>query len=215
MQKDHIIEVITVILLGLCSVVISLNSWQDSIYAGEQDLCYNNATNHLTEANAKYSETLQYIQYDTEIYSELKILNIDLAKAQKANNLEEIDAINQKIEIKKQNLSNIFLEAMEWAKTQPEGTDPITYPKYREVMFETTDKAKADGEADLEKGREYDQFGDAFNKSSNICSVSLFLLGLLNIFKRKKIQVAVLIISLVFFIYSVCLTFSVPITLDL
>ena len=137
MKKDNIIEVITVILLGLCSVLISWNGWQDSVYAGEQDLCYNNATNSLTEANATYSETLQYIQYDTDLYAKLKMLNVDLIKAQKANNLDEVDAINQKIDIVKNNLTSTFLEAMEWAKTQPEGTDPLTYPKYKEVMFES------------------------------------------------------------------------------
>jgi len=212
MTKDNIIEIITVILLGVCSVLISWNSWQSSLYSGMQDTSYTQATIKLTEANSKYSETLQAMNSDFNNYREFTFLKLDLERAKKEKNESEAKTIEEKINyIYNNDLSSEALEAIEWSKSQDEGTDPFSYKKYSESMFNSHYESKAEGERELKKGKEYNDHSDVLNKASNFASIALFFLGILNIFKKNKIKLSLIVISLAFMIYATYLTTTIPI----
>ncbi len=208
---DHVTNIITVFLLGITTLLTSYASWQSSLYSGQQSSKYTQATTILSESNSLYNQAAQLLENDMNVYNEILNMNYDIEYARKSNNEAETKRLEDKLAMyEKNNVSTDLKTAIDWAKTQPEGTTPFASQDLMDSYYNDAKIKKDEGTALLNSGQEDNSHSDVLGLSTVIYSTVLFLLGLMSSIKSSKLKVTMLIFSGILVVYAAALMFSVP-----
>ena len=229
-DKDKVIELIVVILLGITAVMTAWASWIGSLHAGNQSTNYTTSNNLAAEGNADWNEASQQLNSDMQIWNEVSNLELEVMFASDNNNTEKLDESAYKLYfVVFNNCSEEFMNKIdfptegiadnqditdfivEWVSADNNALiSPFSDQEYINSYF-TDAQAKIDESAKiLEQGKKDNHNGDTYGLVSVIYSVVLFLLGIVGTFKGRKNKVAVMGISLVAFIFATIFMFTIP-----
>ncbi len=229
-QKDHerIIEIVIVVMLGITAIVMAWASWMSSLHAGNQATSYTVSNNMASEGNSEYNAAVQSQMQDMLLWNEISELQSELFFEQDSVTPDEqaISLINFKIYFKlNENLSDEMAQQIGWDAA--DGTDidqivsdwlekeealvtPFADEEFVQHYFVTAADLLEQSEAELEKGKLANQFGDAFGLVSVIYSVVLFLLGIASSLKSKNNRYVVVAFSLLCFVLATAYMLTLP-----
>lgn len=212
---DEILELVVVILLGVTAVLTAWASWIGALHGGNQATNYTRSNNLASEGNSEYNAGVQSMTQDMLLYNEVTSMEIDLLFAELNGEEDEIARLTWKIEeLVKNNMSEEFYDAYEWARAQVEvageTVSPFEKEGFADSYFITANELLEESEEILTQGQQDNQNGDSFGLVSVIYSVVLFLLGIVGTFKGQKNRIAVIGIAGVAFIVATIYMFTLP-----
>lgn len=183
------LELLVVILLGIVSVATAYTSFQAALYDGLSASAYSQAQNTQTEAESLYLEANQAYIRDTETWSRLTELSVDMDSAD--------PALAAAAETKFDTLHFVAVDealdaAIIWSDEQNAGggeyVSPFESDDYlsaRFSMWSAEDDRSAAFFADAER---YNTYGDRLQLSTVLMAISLFLLGVAAVVRRRRTQ---------------------------
>ncbi len=209
--NEATLEIIVVILLGITAIFTAWASWIGSLHGGNQATNYTESNNLSAEGNSVYNEAAQNYMQDMMTWNTIAQLRIDYAFAEEKGDQDEMDRIEYLLDqIIGDNCTPEFPAAIEWADAQEDYVTPFEKEGFYESYFESAYEVIDEGKEKLEQGKKDNANGDAFNLVTVIYSITLFLLGIVGIFKSIPNRGAVVIISAVIFIFATIYMLSLP-----
>lgn len=212
---DEMLEIVTVVLLGVTALLTAWASWIGSLHGGNQAENYTRSNNLASEGNSEYNAAIQSLTQDMMLYNEVNNMLIDQVYAEESRDEGELEKINWKIEeYINGNFSEELAEATDWALTQTEATgetvSPFEREGFAESYFETASELLAQSEEVLRQGSADNTYGDSYGLVTVIYSVVLFLLGIVGTFKGQKNRIALIYISGAAFLIVSIYMFTIP-----
>lgn len=212
---ENKIEFIVAIFLGVTALFTSWAGWIGSLHGGNQATNYTESNNYASMGNSEWNQASQYLMQDMMTWNTISDLMIDLTFAEDKGDADAAEKYSWKIDqIITDNCTPEFAEAVEWALDQAETTGEFVSPFDKEgfedsyyadaqELLDTADQLLEDGKAD-------NQAGDSFNLVVVIYSITLFLLGIVGIFKNLPNRRIVLVIAIVAFVIATIYMFTLP-----
>ena len=227
---DEIIELIVVIMLGVTALLTAWGSWIGSLHGGNQATSYTTSNNLASEGNSEYNAGVQQMNQDMLLWNDISDMQMEISFAQANGDEMTVAKVCYQLFYKlDENLTEDMAAAIGWnyqmseeEYADPEGTvmawlekdEAYTSPFFDEAYvagyFETANDLLAQSQAELEKGKQANQDGDAFGLVTVIYSVVLFLLGIVSSFSSTKNKVAIVIISLAAFVFATVYMITIP-----
>ncbi|HEX3020878.1 MAG TPA: hypothetical protein VHP81_00605 [Lachnospiraceae bacterium] len=226
-NKDAMIEVIIVVMLGITALLTAWASWIGSLHGGNQATNYADANNLASEGNSEYNAGVQSMNQDMLLWNEISDLQIDILFAQDNKNEAVLNQSSNKLFFKlNDNLSEEMATAIGWdfnyTSEDPQEIvqawmekdealqSPFTEEDFITTYFEKANALLGESQEKMEEGQKDNTNGDAFGLVTVIYSVVLFLLGIAGSFDSRKNRNAVIIISLVSFIVATIYMLTLP-----
>ena len=227
---DEIIELIVVIMLGITALFTAWGSWIGSLHGGNQATSYTTSNNLASEGNSEYNAGVQQMNQDMLLWNDVSDMQMEISFAQTAGDDVTVEKVCYQLFFKlDENLTERMAEAIGWnyALSEEGAGDPVgtvlawmendeayTSPFFDEEYvagyFETANDLLAQSQEALEIGKRANANGDAFGLVTVIYSVVLFLLGIVSSFHNTKNKIAIMIISLVAFLFATVYMFTIP-----
>lgn len=227
---DEIIELIVVIMLGITALLTAWGSWIGSLHGGNQATSYATSNNLSAEGNAEYNAGVQQMNQDMLLWNDVSDMQMEINFAQSAKddatvqkvcnqlfykldeNLTErmADAIGWNYYLSDDEIGDPVGTVLAWLEKDEAYTSPFFDEEYLAGYFETANDLLAQSQAELESGKRSNANGDAFGLVTVIYSVTLFLLGIISSFNGTKNKIAVMVISLVAFLFATIYMFTIP-----
>lgn len=227
---NEILELIVVIMLGITALLTAWGSWIGSLHGGEQATSYTTSNNVAAEGNAEYNAGMQKMNQDMLLWNDISDMQLDISFADENGDTATAEKVCYQLFYKlDENLSETMANAIGWSYelTEEQAADPIGTVRqwlekeeayvspffdqaYVDTYFATANELLAQSQEILESGKQSNQNGDAFGLVTVIYSVVLFLLGIVSTFKSTTNKKAVLIISVVAFIFATIYMFTIP-----
>jgi len=215
MSRSALLELVTVIMLGVTALLTAWASWIGSLHGGNQSTNYTTSNNLASEGNSEYNAGVQSLMQDMMLYNEINALMIDQAFADSRGDDEESAKIAWKIdELATLNMSSELSEAFNWAMSESEArgetVSPFEKEGFTDTYFENANALLTESQEKLEQGKKDNACGDKFGLVTVIYSVVLFLLGIAGTFKSDKNKIAVICISGAAFIIATVFMLTIP-----
>lgn len=204
-------ELLVVILLGIVSVATAYTSFQSTLYDGMTASSYSQAQNTQTEAESLYLEANQTYVQDVQTWGRLTELSVDM------DNPDPViaDAASAKFDTLQFVLvDEIFDAAITWSDEETTATGDYVGPFESEEYFAARFGAWAEEDdrsiALFETAEEYNTFGDRLQLNTVLMAITLFLLGIAAVVKRRRIQWILIGFGMTIFTVAAVLTALVP-----
>lgn len=230
MDREALLELIVVILLGVSALCTAWASWIGSLHGGNQATNYTVSNNQASEGNSEYNAGVQQMNQDMLLWNDVSDMQMAILFAKDAGDQLTLDKTCYQLFYKlDENLSESMAESIGWSYqlSQAEYDDPtatvlawmegdaaMTSPffdeEYTASYFAAANDLLAQSQATLEQGRKDNANGDAFGLVTVIYSVVLFLLGISGSFKSIKNKYALVAISLVAFAGATIYMLTLP-----
>lgn len=227
---DEIIELIVVIMLGVTALFTAWGSWIGSLHGGNQATSYTTSNNLASEGNSEYNAGVQQMNQDMLLWNDISDMQMEISFAQ--NNGDDVTvekicyqlfykldenltermagAIGWNYTMSEAEYSDPMGTVLEWMESDEAYTSPFFDEEYVAGYFETANDLLVQSQEALEIGKEANANGDAYGLVTVIYSVVLFLLGIISSFNNTKNKQAVLILSLVAFLFATVYMFTIP-----
>ena len=214
-KKDVVIETIAAIFLGITALLTAWAGWIGSLHGGNQATNYAKSNNLSAEANSEWNEATQYLNQDMSLWNQYYMLKIQASFAEENGDYDSADMYNYEMDVLlNNNVSDSFMEAIEWATAEEENSEYIVSPfemeGYVESYYENAYDLLEESQELLEQGQADNTNGDKFNLVVVIYSIVLFLLGIIGIFKSIPNRTIVLIGALICFVVATVYMFTIP-----
>ena len=198
------------ILLGITTLLSAWASWIGHLHGGLQSINFTESNNAASEGTAAYNLGMQAYLADYMSWNTLNGYYFDLKEAKAEGDQERIKIINEKIEsFKKQNVSNILAEGIEWMEENNEDT-PFKMPGLSDKYFESADETIAESQRLLEEGKRDNTKGDSYMLATVIFSLTLFLLGIIGSLNDMPNKIILLCVAAVCLIGSLVYMSIIP-----
>lgn len=205
------LEIIVVIMLGITAAFTAWASWIGSLHGGNQATNYTQSNNLSADGNSLWNEASQYYMQDMMTWNSISQLQIDYAFAQDKNDQDEMDRIEYKMEqIISDNCTEEFQEAINWALEQEDYATPFEMEGFVDSYYANAQATLEESSALLEQGKQDNANGDKYNLVTVLYSITLFMLGIVGIFKKLPNRGIVVIIACVVFLFATIYMFSIP-----
>ena len=202
-ERTPRLELITVILLGVVSVVTAWTSFQASLYGGMQASAYSQAQNAQTEAESLYLEANQQYVQDTQTLDRLDEFAIESESSD--------PAIAELGNAKYEQLYGTSVSAELDAAIQASPDDPQSDEEYQAALFGAYAEEDDRSIALSEEGDAANGNGDKLGLSITIMAISLFLLGIAAVVRGDRVKWVLIGISSVIFVAAVVWAAFVPV----
>ncbi|WP_322410248.1 hypothetical protein [Microbacterium invictum] len=204
-------ELLVVILLGIVSVATAYTSFQSTLYDGLTASSYSQAQNSQTEAESLYLEANQTYVQDVQTWGRLTELSVDMDSPDPV----VAEAASAKFDTLQFVLvDEIFDAAITWSDEETTTTGDYVGPFESEEYFGARFGAWAEEDdrsiALFETAEEYNTFGDRLQLNTVLMAITLFLLGIAAVVKRRRIQWILIGFGMTIFTVAAVLTALVP-----
>lgn len=204
-------ELLVVILLGIVSVATAYTSFQSTLYDGLTASSYSQAQNSQTEAESLYLEANQTYIQDSQTWARLTELGVDLENPDPVvaeNASAKFDTLQFVL------VDEVFEAAITWSDEQTQATGEYVGPFDSEEYFATRFAAWQEEDtrsiALFEDAEEYNTLGDRLQLNTVLMAITLFLLGVAAVVKRRRIQWILIGFGMTIFAVAAVLTALVP-----
>ncbi len=203
MQKSHIFELVTAILLSVAGVATSWSSYQASLWDGDQAALYNKATALGQESTLASTEAGQIQIVDIEMF--LEWLN---ARAENHTKLEDFYRSHFRHE---------FIPAIEaWIASDPvnnpeAAATPFSLPEYKLAREEEGKKLRKESEELFAQGQTANDYSDQYVLNTVALAMVMFFAGISQQFLNSYVRIALLGVSLLMLSVGLLHLFSYPI----
>lgn len=225
-KREHTVEVIVVILLGVTALLTAWATWVGSLHAGNQATNYTISTNLSSEGNSEYNAATQTIMQDMILWNEVADMQFDIIYAYNNDDDELVDQYCEKLYFKLyENLSDSMAEAiawdfpdsndytstiLDWMDYEEAVTTPFADQDYMDSYFDTANDLLVQSEEALEQGQEDNTNSDTYGLVTIVYSISLFLLGVVSTIKNYKNKYALLGIASVSIVVATVFMLTIP-----
>lgn len=205
-------EIIVVVMLGIVSVVTAYASFQAALYDSQMAGAYTKGGNASTAAESLYLEANQTYIQDVQLVSTLTQLGIDTESTDAAI----AAGANAKFdEIYFQSVSEDLDAAITWADAENEAdpetfTSPFDNEDYMNTLFSPYAESQEEAEKLVAEGDTYNTLSDRLTLNTVLMAISLFLLGVAAVVKKRRSQIALTAIGTVIFLVAGGLTLAIP-----
>jgi Tfp pilus assembly protein PilE len=206
------LELLIVLLLGIVSVATAYASFQAALYDSQMAGAYARGQNAQTEAESLYLEANQQYIQDVQTWARLTELTTDmdsvdpvLAAAASAK-FDSIYFVS---------VSADFEAAIAWSNEQND-TDPDNYSSpldsedYQAALFGAWADEDTRSENLITEGDRYNGFGDRLTLNTVLMAITLFLLGVAAVVRRRQTQLILIAFGGSIFVVAAVLTVIVP-----
>lgn len=226
--SENMLEVITVVLLGITALLTAWASYVGSIHGGNQATNYATSNNLASDGNSQYNAAVQALSHDMSIWNTIAGYEVEILYAIDAKDATAIEANVWKLQwFAEDNLTdemaakigydaakftdgnNDTQDIIDWLKDDKAITSPFTQ-EFIDTYFTEANAKLEESEKVLAQGRQDNANGDKFSLVTVIYSVALFLLGIVGVFKNTTNKKIVLAISFVCFIVAVVFMCTIP-----
>ena len=202
------LELAIAILLGLVSIATAYASFQAALYDSQMAGAYNVGNAEATEAESLYLEGNQQFLQDTQVFNQLSLLQVEIADGD-ALAQEKYDTLYF------QGVSEEFGAAIDRAAAQTEADpeffySPLDDVDYQDSLFSPWSDKKADSEATIATGDDFNSRSDKLTLYTVLMSISLFLLGIAALVRQRRTQLVLVGTGLVISVVAVILTATIP-----
>lgn len=210
-SAEDILEIIIAIALGITALLTAWASWVGSLHGGNQATNYTKSTNLTAEGNSLWNEASQNYLNDLETWNTISDLDIEQQYAEAQGDTVAAEKYDWKLEqIINDNVSSEFAEAIVWALDQEEYATPFDMDGYYDSYFDEARAVMAKAEETLKQGQQDNSNGDRFGLVTVFYSVVMFLLGIVNTFKKMRNKYIVVAISAVCFVIATVIMCTIP-----
>ena len=205
------LEMLIAIFLGITALLTAWATWIGSLHGGNQATNYTKSNNLASEGNSLYNEAFQSVVQDMMTWNMITEYSFDAYLAESKGDTAQVDMIEAKIEaIRKDNCSEEFDAAIEWALSQEEDVSPFQKDGFLESYYAEAEEKLAESQKLLEEGMQDNKNGDTYNLVTVIFSLVLFLLGIVGIFKNIPNRFVVFVIAVVLLIGATVYMLTIP-----
>lgn len=210
-QKEKTLEIIVAVFLGVTALLTSWASWIGSLHGGNQSTNYTVSNNLSAEANSEYNTAMQNYMQDMMIWNQINEVLLDQQFAEESGDDLAAEKAEWRLDqLLNDNVTDSFLDAINWALEQEEAVSPFEMEGYVESYFDTYYDLIEQSDAILEQGKKDNSNGDAFGLVTVIYSVVLFMLGIVGTFKNLPNRYIVLAFSVAGFFFATIYMFTLP-----
>lgn len=210
-EKEKTLEIIVAIFLGITALLTSWASWVGSLHGGNQSTNYTVSNNIASEANSEYNTAMQNYMQDMMIWNQINEVLLDQEFAEESGDDLMAEKAEWRLEqLLNDNVTDSFLDAINWAMDQEELASPFEMEGYVESYFDTYYELITEAEDVLEQGKEDNSNGDKFGLVTVIYSVVLFMLGIVGTFKNLPNRYIVLAFSIAGFLFATIYMITLP-----
>lgn len=206
------LELLVVILLGVVSVATAYTSFQSALYDGMTASAYSQAQNSQTEAESLYLEANQRYIQDTQTWARLTELTVDMDNpdpAVAAAASARFDALHFVL------VDEVFDAAITWSHEQANAGGDYVGPFESEDYIAARYGAWSDEDtrsAELATRAEtYNAEGDRLQLTTVLMAITLFLLGVAAVVKRRNTKWILIGFGMGIFALSVVMVATVPV----
>jgi Tfp pilus assembly protein PilE len=206
------VELVVAILLGVVSIGVAYASFQAALYDSKMAAAYQEGNNLSTQAESLYLEGNQQFVQDTQVWNRLTELRVETESSDAAL----ADSAQEKYDVLSfQAVSEAFGAAIESSDAQNAADEefyysPLDNEDYQNFLFSDYADTKAESDAVVVEGNEYNGFSDRLTLNTVLMSISLFLLGISAVVRQFKVQLVLIGTSMVIFVLALGLTVTIP-----
>ena len=209
--SEQKLEVIIAILLGLTAILMAWAGWISSLHGGNQATNYTQSNNLSAMGNSMYNEAAQYYMQDMLLWNTIYDYAFDAEIAEMNGRSDEAELIYAKIDtLMNDNCTDEFYDAIQWAMEQDYDATPFDKEGYVDSYFTEANAVLDEADALLEQGKTDNANGDAYGLVSVIYSLSLFLLGIVGIFKKIPNRVVITIFACILIVLATIFMCTIP-----
>jgi hypothetical protein len=205
-------ELFIVLLLGIASVATAYASFQAALYDSQMAGAYTRGQNAQTEAESLYLEANQQYIQDVQTWARLTVLTVDMDSTDPAL----AAAASAKFDtIYFVSVGEDFAAAITWSDEQT-AADPSTYvgpfdsEDYENALFGAWAEEDDRSEALIKEGDTYNGYGDRLTLNTVLMAITLFLLGVAAVVRRRQTQWILVGFGSTIFVIAAVLTVLVP-----
>ena len=204
------LEVITAIFLGVTMLLSAWAAWISSLHSGNQSINFTKSNNIASEGTAEYNIGMQLYLSDYMAWNVAKEYYYELEAAKAEGDQTKTELISEKIEsFKDQSVSDILAEGVDWMEDNNED-NPFKMPGMTEKYFESAQEKMDRSQELLEEGMRDNTKGDSFSLVTVFYSLTLFLLGIVAVFKNRRIKIALLVVATGFLVLGFIYMCTIP-----
>ena len=220
MDRESLIELIVVIMLGVTALCTAWATWIGALHGGNQATNYTISNNQASEGNSEYNAGVQQLNQDMALWNDISDMQMTILFAQSADDQLTVDrtcyqlfykldenlsegmaqSIGWSYELSPEDYNDPTATVLRWLENKSSMKSPFFNEDYVAAYFTAANDLLAQSQATLEQGRLDNAHGDAFGLVTVIYSVVLFLLGISSSFNSVKNKYALLAISLAAFV---------------
>jgi hypothetical protein len=205
-------ELFIVLLLGIVSVATAYASFQSALYDSQMAGAYTRGQNAQTEAESLYLEANQQYILDVQTWARLTELTTDMESADPvlaAAASAKFDSIYFV------SVAEDFEAAITWSNEQnaadPDNyTSPFDSEEYKDALFGAWAEEDDRSEALIKEGDVYNGYGDRLTLNTVLMAITLFLLGVAAVVRRRQTQLILVGFGSAIFVVAAVLTVIVP-----
>ncbi len=223
-KKEAVIEIITVIMLGITALLTAWASYVGSIHGGNQATNYAKSNNLSAEGNSMYNEAAQNIMQDMQLWNQISELQVEIMYADSIDDEDALEEATYKmLFIVNDSIPEAMAEHIGWTYEFEDSSDILAWLDQEEAMtspffdeeyvnsyYDDALSVLAESEEVIAQGQEDNNNGDKFTLVTVIFSVVLFLLGIVGVFKIPRNKTIVLVISMVAFVAALVFMLTIP-----
>lgn len=230
--SESTIELITAILLGVTAILTAWAAWIGSLHGGNQATNYAQSNNVAADGNSRYNEAAQHVMQDMLLWNEISDLQLEIMYAEDIGDEDTANVAKYKLFYKCDDNLTEDMAAMlgwdsdlayeyavegdvtayvdEWMTLDEAVVSPFTYEGFEDAYYEDAMYFIDQSNELLAEGQKDNANGDAFNLVTVIYSVTLFLLGVVGLFKNIPNRTIVLVAAIVAFLVATIYMFTIP-----
>ena len=185
-------------------------AWISSLHSGNQSINFSKSNNIASEGTAEYNIGMQLYLSDYMAWNVAKEYYYELEAAKADGDQTKTELISEKIEsFKDQSVSDILAEGVDWMEDNNED-NPFKMPGMTEKYFESAQEKMDRSQELLEEGMRDNTKGDSFSLVTVFYSLTLFLLGIVAVFKNRRIKIALLVVATGFLVLGFIYMCTIP-----
>ncbi|WP_353987751.1 hypothetical protein [Ruicaihuangia caeni] len=205
-------ELVIVILLGVASVFTAWATFQAALYGGMTDSSYAKGQSAQTEAESLYLEANQLFVQDVQTFARLTELTVDMENPDPAI----AAAASTKFDtLHFVSVDEVLDAAMIWSQEQDAAdgyVGPFDSEEYFAARFGAWQEQDSASAAMIEEGDLYNAYSDRLELNTTLMAITLFLLGVAAVVKRRRTQWTLIAFGSGIFAIAAVLTAIVPVT---
>lgn len=232
-KHERIIELCTLVLLGLATLATAYASWMGAIYSGNQTTYFMESNRAHSEGSTLYLEAVNNYSADWNTAKEITSLRVSYAIMDYNNDeIGKLDTVSELI-LKFDLFSNpVFSDLMGWDKDEAQKTDnrmdyaeawvnetihssfhldsKNTQHIIHEAYFSEAEEKLKEADELFELANTQGVHSDKYNMVTVVYATVLFLLGIVEIFKGIKKRYMIILISAIVFVITTGYVMLIP-----
>lgn len=206
------LELLIVFMLGIVSVATAYASFQSALYDSQMAGAYARGSSAQTEAESLYLEANQQYIQDVQTWSRLTELSVEMDSADP----NVAAAASAKFDtLYFVSVGEDMDAAVTWSQEQNDAdpdnyTSPFDSEDYENALFGAWAEEDDKSEALLKDGDKYNAYSDALTLNTVLMAITLFLLGVAAVVRRRQTQWVLIGLGGSIFVVAAVLTVIVP-----